>query len=157
MRRWLAPPPTYPELPFASGVAMVKWFRHALALDERRAKFQPIYRVPDPEEEGDKHIQSGKIKQRVRHHIQYGKIKQRVRHANEALDAQGKFKAGTASHYSPKADLEEDDFKNHIALNQRGDKYLPRSKEVWFVGAHSDCGVGNDSNGMPSLSNISFR
>jgi hypothetical protein len=36
-------------------------------------------------------------------------------------------------------------------------KIIPKSKEVWFVGCHSDCGGGNDMNLQPSLSNISFR
>ncbi len=36
-------------------------------------------------------------------------------------------------------------------------KCLARNKEVWFMGCHSDCGGGNDENGKPSLSNISFR
>lgn len=37
-----------PDLPFASTVSMVTYFRQALALDERRVKFQPEFRRHDP-------------------------------------------------------------------------------------------------------------
>ncbi|KAJ9091188.1 hypothetical protein QFC20_007698 [Naganishia adeliensis] len=37
-----------PDLPFASAVSMVTYFRQALALDERRVKFQPEFRRDDP-------------------------------------------------------------------------------------------------------------
>jgi hypothetical protein len=121
---------------------MVKWFRQALALDERRAKFQPIYRLPNP---GEAHKK-----------LTYSDIKQCAQEANEALDTLKKFKVDTPAHDSAKAKLEEKD-KSNLALNQRGDKYLPRSKEVWFAGVHTDCGGGNDLNGDASLSNISFR
>lgn len=37
-------------MPFAGGVKAVKFFRHALALDERRARFVPEYKHFDPTE-----------------------------------------------------------------------------------------------------------
>jgi hypothetical protein len=38
----------YSELPFASGIHGVTYFRQALALDEHRARFIPEYRHLDP-------------------------------------------------------------------------------------------------------------
>lgn len=38
-------------LPYAGNVKSVTFFRHALALDERRARFAPEYRHLDPNEE----------------------------------------------------------------------------------------------------------
>lgn len=40
----------HPDLPFADAVSMVTYFRQALALDERRVKFQPEYRRNNPDE-----------------------------------------------------------------------------------------------------------
>jgi hypothetical protein len=34
---------------------------------------------------------------------------------------------------------------------------LPRAKEVWLMGCHSDVGGGNDSGDHSSLANIPFR
>ena len=94
-------------LPFAGSIGTVSFFRHALALDERRVKFQPEYRKFDAEETRD---------------IPLGQ-------------AEGKDRCG------------------HPDNNAT----LPRAKEIWFMGCHSDVGGGNDLDDQSSLANIPFR
>jgi hypothetical protein len=90
------------ELPFASGVTSVRFFRQALALDERRVKFNYEPRLINHE--------SGKFPEIAR-------------------------------------ECEERTMKT----------YPVTSREVWFMGCHSDVGGGNDRNDAPSLSDIPFR
>jgi hypothetical protein len=129
---------------------MVKVFRAGLALDERRAKFQPVYRVLDEDE-------------RKQGLFEWTYIKEIAEEATKALQIQRSSKEGTPEHDSATATLHRQDIKLlTIQIDDPhggplGAKFIPKSKEVWFIGAHSDVGGGNDLNGQPSLSNISFR
>lgn len=133
---------------------MVTFFRQALALDEHRARFTPEYRQLDKEEKKqDKPIEASDLKD----------------YANKATSALHDLlhqhdngqKGNTA-----KAMQASEFIRNAQRLTSQGGDMcgsgdnavmVPRNKEVFFMGCHSDCGGGNDPNDSPSLSNIPFR
>ena len=123
------------DLPFAGGAKSVKFFRQAMALDERRARFTPEYWRPDPEQKA------------------IGKEIARTR----------KFLAAASASASAETKAAQDELtklEHRLALNfpeEDKDTNRVRNLEVWFMGCHSDVGGGNDVNDFPSLSNIPFR
>jgi hypothetical protein len=131
---------------------MVKFFRQALALDERRAKFQPVYRSPDPEERAHA-PKEGKDIKHIAHQATSAMAGLKLSMKNQqtptpvAQDSKGKLDESTVFTASG----------NDTCGQADNRKIIPKSKEVWFTGCHSDCGGGNDLNLQPSLSNISFR
>jgi hypothetical protein len=122
------------ELPFASGAKSIKIFRHALALDERRAKFVPEYWRKDADE-----IQ-------LESEITILKSKLKLNPSDQSL--QDKL-----------SELLKRKEKDHpsTAMVGTGGKKMDKNIECWFMGCHSDVGGGNTLNDQPSLSNIPFR
>ncbi|BEJ14191.1 hypothetical protein CspHIS471_0313650 [Cutaneotrichosporon sp. HIS471] len=128
-----------PRLPFAQGVQGVKFFRQALALDERRIRFTPEYIHYDSDQ--------NKMWTKVRDlEILIAKL-----HKEGDLVAK--------SHKEKELEVAK------AALNQRFPtdvmttlgEMKRRRLDCWFMGTHSDVGGGTDLNGDPSLSNIPFR
>lgn len=119
------------ELPFANGSKAVTFFRHALALDERRARFVPEYwRMPD----GEINIRS-EIDDLRRAWGQHG---------DEDPVELEEMNSRLKREYPREA-------------NSPGGRSVLKQKEVWFMGCHSDVGGGNDFNWESSLSNVPFR
>ncbi|KAK8847716.1 hypothetical protein IAR55_005575 [Kwoniella newhampshirensis] len=135
------------ELPFASNVDMVGFFRQALALNERRAKFQPVYRHPDVPVAD---IATPFCTEHIVHKLSRF-------FTNLTYHAKGLIGKLSPDIHSEKnevgVEMQSGDACGHPGANG---KQL-RSKEVWFLGCHSDVGGGNDENGQASLSNITFR
>ncbi|KAK1922359.1 hypothetical protein DB88DRAFT_541500 [Papiliotrema laurentii] len=121
---------TLPRLPFAAGPKFVRYFRQALALDERRVRFTPEYFRTDEEHR--------RLLRELR--LFFG----REQTATQSLVVRGVFEENvrTLERDYPRKDAETG---NDTAV------------EVWFMGCHSDVGGGNDVNGARSLSNIPFR
>jgi hypothetical protein len=120
-----------PELPFANGSKTVTFFRQALALDERRARFVPEYwRMPD----GEINIRS-EIDDLERARGQHGD--------EDPVDLE-ELKSRLKQEYPREANLS-------------GGRPVLKQKEVWFMGCHSDVGGGNDFNWESSLSHVPFR
>jgi uncharacterized protein (DUF2235 family) len=124
-----------PLLPFAHGVQSVRFFRQALALDERRIRFTPEYR-------------------------QYEAIEKAMGRAIQVV----KDELDEAQHQGDqKAIYELENKLEHLHIYPR-DAWTLNNREIkrqhvdcWFMGAHSDVGGGTDLNNDPSLSNIPFR
>ncbi|KAF8323169.1 hypothetical protein DL93DRAFT_2092864 [Clavulina sp. PMI_390] len=128
----------YPRvLPFSSDNHITKTFRHAMSLDEHRAKFRsnPWHMTVDPEVEGDdaNEPDTGVIRTTLAHL----KKKQLSEDERIALDK----------------DRQELDHEEGL------DKRPPTDvKEVWFSGDHCDIGGGNAKDSDPhALSNIALR
>jgi hypothetical protein len=142
------PPFNATELPFAQGVKSVRFFRHALALCERRGKFAPVYRHPDPEEHDP---------------VECADVRHLAHQATKALNILKSVSKGTpaASVQDAKVKLRQASVVTAVGGDACGHadngSIITKSKEVWFLGCHSDCGGGNDPNWQPSLSNIPFR
>nr|XP_031863787.1 uncharacterized protein CI109_001039 [Kwoniella shandongensis]KAA5530859.1 hypothetical protein CI109_001039 [Kwoniella shandongensis] len=133
------------ELPFASNVDMVGFFRQSLALNERRAKFQPVYRHPDiPFAEDDYPYCTEHFLHKLSRFV--GNFVHRVKGVFGRLPVQ-----------AAPAQNEVGEVRNGGDTCGHGEQEQLRTKEVWFLGCHSDVGGGNDENGQASLSNISFR
>ncbi|BEI83355.1 hypothetical protein CcaverHIS002_0312230 [Cutaneotrichosporon cavernicola] len=129
-----------PRLPFAGGVQAVRFFRQALALDERRIRFTPEYRHADRAE--------------IAHWRAVQSAKSAVSEAEQAGDAKRISETEAALAEARAARDKEYPSRSWTFDNQR---VKERQEELWFMGAHSDVGGGRDLNGDPSLSNIPFR
>lgn len=136
-----------PELPFAAGVRMVRFFRQALALDERRAKFQPEFRHVSLEESKHEPMEYSDVNNLAHQATKALATINNDKDKNKVAEAESTYKAAHSL-----TSLGGDN-----CGSSENNKVLARNKEVWFMGCHSDCGGGNDENGKPSLSNISFR
>lgn len=143
-------------MPFAAGAKSVKICRHALALDERRARFAPEFWRRD-EHETD------------------------LLHKVAEIKAQLKAKPSDAALEKELAKIEKklnDDYPATALVGPSGAKReMLKSVECWFQvslalgslrgsvmeaiaesqGCHSDVGGGTTLNDEPSLSNIPFR
>jgi len=120
-----------PELPFVGSKDMIKVFRHALALDERRAMFRPnLYHHPlDPSRKRSK--QKRALPKRVLN----------------SLNPFGK----TVLKGSP-------DTLNTVSDTETELPFETDVREVWFAGCHSDVGGGIAKDTKPNaLSNVSLR
>jgi hypothetical protein len=143
---------------FAAGVNSVTFFRHALALNERRSKFVQENRVLDADETptGPHQVIAAKAELNaiINHpHPQHGsrshvsaneKRPEHLRSLTEIKMAEG-IQATTPP---------------LVALRDPEDCYSGverKNVECWFMGCHSDVGGGNTLNDMESLSNVPFR
>ncbi len=129
-----------PLLPFAQGVQSARFFRQALALDERRIRFTPEYRHYEAVEKAmGRAIQVAADElaeaQREGDEKAMGQIEGRLEHLRK-----------DCCHLYP---------RHAWTFNNRHIKR--RHIDCWFMGAHSDVGGGTDMNNDPSLSNIPFR
>ncbi|KAJ2923950.1 hypothetical protein H1R20_g13152, partial [Candolleomyces eurysporus] len=161
-------------LPFTNSNTSIKTFRHALALDERRVKFQPnYYHRPAPSEEAaaldPEH--GSYVKKRTNSESTtstlsvngpgsddepevpkcqfFGRIPLKSKKTREALAAE---KAAAAK---AKQQCSEKEATLNILLEGR---QVDDVLEVWFAGCHSDVGGGSVPNTETrNLANISLR
>jgi len=128
------------SLPIIVGTnKMIKVFRQALSLDERRVMFRPsLYHYPAPVPSPTKQTRS--LPRRVLHALNPFKVKPLKPNPDTPHHHSS---TGTSSRAGPEVEPEPQ-FK--------------RVKEVWFVGCHSDIGGGNpEDSSTHALSNISLR
>lgn len=120
------------NLPFTDSNTAIRTFRHALSLDERRAKFRPnLYHRP-PEE-----------------HCPMSK------QVLSSIHGFFNFKSpnGKAAEYGAYQQVPSQE-----PLPSRPDVFETDVLEVWFAGCHSDIGGGNVENGVKiSLAQITLR
>ncbi|KAI0756457.1 hypothetical protein C8Q80DRAFT_1264510 [Daedaleopsis nitida] len=114
-------------LPFADSNHAIRVFRHALALDERRVRFQPsLYQYPTPDSKGMRTSREKKSK--------LGIISFISRLFGFGLSAE---------------DLEErEQWHNQMLHEEHPQYWYPPTKvlEVWFAGCHCDVGGGSVKN-----------
>ncbi|CAE6420883.1 unnamed protein product [Rhizoctonia solani] len=155
-----SPPPPYPylilrigiiprELPFAKSNYLIRVFRHAVALDEHRAKFKANLWGRTTESE-EKLGEDGKKKV---YHREKGKsgVWSYISGPGDQAPNQGKKqengKAKGSGHHGG---------HDFTAAGDRG--HQTNVKEVWFAGAHCDVGGGSVLNDTPNdLARIPLR
>ncbi|GAB1521582.1 hypothetical protein RhiTH_004679 [Rhizoctonia solani] len=138
------------ELPFAKSNYLIRVFRHAVALDEHRAKFQPNLwgRSTESEEKlgeaGKKKVyHRQKSKSGVWSYVSGWGSSGQLQEQGKQPDAKAKAKAHSGGH----------DF---TTVADRG--HQTDVKEVWFAGAHCDVGGGSVPNETPNnLARIPLR
>jgi uncharacterized protein (DUF2235 family) len=123
------------RLPFTASNSHIKYFRHAISLDERRARFKPNLWNRPTKEDHKKGVPKGTM----------------PRHGTVINPQEGTAKSAhsSKSQKSRLRDLER----------QFSDSDKPTdTEEVWFAGAHCDIGGGSVSNGTRhNLARISLR
>ena len=144
----------HPGLPHAGNVKSVKFFRQALALDERRVRFAPEYRYL------------------FNHEIpcETAEAKATLLQARDAYKRLHSASCAPQERYDAREELKGLLDADHpcvaitdpiptVSAGEGGlkQKIWKKNKEVWFMGCHSDVGGGNDVNMKESLSNIPFR
>ncbi|KZP18957.1 hypothetical protein FIBSPDRAFT_1045887 [Athelia psychrophila] len=129
------------NLPFTAANSAVKTFRHALSLDERRAKFQPnLYHRPSPNPAKDPQHAS-----QVVPHVSYFKRLGREMMAEGAnIKKRLSFKRSprTSSLSSDHSDMSKDEAPADVGLSEDAELDVTDVKEVWFSGCHADVGGG---------------
>ncbi|KAJ7615876.1 hypothetical protein FB45DRAFT_757594 [Roridomyces roridus] len=146
------------RLPFTASNTIVRTFRHAVSLDERRAKFQVnLWNMPH----GDSSM--GKLKEKLKHRkrsapgqTQSEKLTERLTDKLPALPLPKAFRRSSTD------SSEETEIKNEEAYaldHARDHKTRPTDVlEVWFAGCHGDVGGGAVPNETPhSLARIPLR
>jgi len=110
------------------GMKHVCYFRHALALDERRVKFLPEYAYggsarcsTKPQDKKTSHINNESL--RNDHNPTSGYVDGPIAN-NEPLDAK------------PRIDNEAMDLRSSAKIKSM--ERCPQTVEVWFAGTHSD-------------------
>ena len=110
------------------GMKHVCYFRHALALDERRVKFLPEYayggtslpRAPSATEKGTK----------------ISRVKFKLRRRNNPLN--GDHDNGTTAKNELSEDIDNEAKDDHSQAKLKSTGKPPHTMEVWFAGTHSD-------------------
>ncbi|KAJ8481473.1 hypothetical protein ONZ45_g15310 [Pleurotus djamor] len=157
-------------LPFISSNSAIKTFRHALSLDERRAKFRPnVYHYPTPDEVSDEHAP-----ERQTTILDDSELN----HSPTSLTnlARSQFEEGSSSGKGPRRKASSGFFGRFFgqtkkteppatkigARQSRDAKMVPGVDtdvlEVWFAGCHSDVGGGTVKDSVAnSISHIPLR
>ncbi|KAF5309618.1 hypothetical protein D9611_013957 [Ephemerocybe angulata] len=128
------------RLPFSTSNNIVRNFRHAIALDERRAKFKAnMWNRPVHGE----HLLS----------ITDQKAEKRAQKAAKAAEKSGKTKSPT------NGKKKEDEHLHHFEDRYSSFRDTPTNvEEVWFAGCHCDVGGGSVTNETRhSLARITLR
>ncbi|OBZ79069.1 hypothetical protein A0H81_01440, partial [Grifola frondosa] len=122
------------RLPFTSSNTAIRTFRHALSLDEHRAKFKAnLYNIPT-KRETQLGTQPGDMPKTGGAH--------KPKHPKRASLVSRAFRRKWRSTYDPALNLKkaEQEFDNDSVKNQTD------VLEVWFAGCHCDVGGGSVSN-----------
>ncbi|KAG9074894.1 hypothetical protein FRC06_010400, partial [Ceratobasidium sp. 370] len=144
------------ELPFAKSNYLIRVFRHAVALDERRAKFKANLwgRTTEQEEklgEGSKH---GKY-----HRERQGSTGGMFSFVTGLGSGSADPDRGRSKDKHGKKDSERSEHRNgHDFASPEERQHQTNVKEVWFAGAHCDVGGGSVPNETAnSLARIPLR
>ncbi|KAF8597982.1 hypothetical protein BDV93DRAFT_478920 [Ceratobasidium sp. AG-I] len=143
------------KLPFSKSNSLIRVFRHALALDERRAEFK-VSLWDQATEQEEKLGESGKLGTYHSEHSADGKVRRFITKEETTEDPDN-----TEKSFEQKPGTSE----NPESSNSRPEgttiedrKHKTDVKEVWFAGAHSDVGGGSVPNETPHhLARIPLR
>ncbi|KAI0858064.1 hypothetical protein F4860DRAFT_327335 [Xylaria cubensis] len=151
------------KLPFSkTATNTVRYFRHAMALDEHRAKFKVCHwdnDQPDPKEMPRRETVDLTPSGRLRRHLSFDR---RFKHRKTPAGMGGKHAKKGAANHDQNDDSSDDSwnskFEAQEKANNRYREFTTDALEVWFMGAHADIGGGavrNESRHM--LSRIPLR
>ncbi|KAI6017468.1 hypothetical protein EDC04DRAFT_478802 [Pisolithus marmoratus] len=129
------------RLPFTKGNNKIRYFRHALALDEHRTRFMPNYYNRSSEADNRYGVQKGEMPRSGRKppaaHLPHDKLSQEVNSSN--------------GHHR-EASLQDMERRYSQSISKTD------AEEVWFAGCHCDVGGGSVKNGTRnSLARIPLR
>jgi hypothetical protein len=164
------------RLPFTASSNHVRYFRHAISLDERRARFQPNFWLPgypmnknEPQVKGKKKSKKQEPKQEQDDEDTKIFTESPVSTppaspsavVHNAKVAQGEH---NGKHKLRRDESEFNEMERSI-IKQSGEAYVEDAKtyetdilEVWFAGCHCDVGGGSVLNNTPNaLSRITLR
>ncbi|KAI1127249.1 hypothetical protein F5Y10DRAFT_278249 [Nemania abortiva] len=152
------------KLPFSkTATNTVRYFRHAMALDEHRAKFKVCHWQQDQPGTTPEVTRRGTVDftpvARLRRRFSRDR---RFKHHKTPAGISGKQQNGARGHDQTDDDSGDDiwdsKFKAQEKANNRYKEFVTDALEVWFMGAHADIGGGavlNESRHM--LSRIPLR
>ncbi|KAG8792947.1 hypothetical protein FRC12_004392 [Ceratobasidium sp. 428] len=143
------------ELPFAKSNYLIRVFRHAVALDERRAKFKANLwgRATETEEKLGEAGKRGKYHREQRQGSTGGMFSFITRPSNSQDADRGRSKDNNGKGSERHEHRNGHDFASPEERNHQTDV-----KEVWFAGAHCDVGGGSVPNETAhSLARIPLR
>ncbi|KAI5998211.1 hypothetical protein EDD15DRAFT_2409066 [Pisolithus albus] len=128
-------------LPFTKANNHIRFFRHALSLDEHRIRFTPSFYHQSTQADNELGVQKGEMPRSVKRsrtgHNRYGQFQHDKRNQNGHHDE--------SSCQDPECFCTEPVTKTDV-------------NEVWFAGCHCDVGGGSVKNGARnSLARISLR
>ncbi|EJC98129.1 uncharacterized protein FOMMEDRAFT_114985 [Fomitiporia mediterranea MF3/22] len=141
---------TTQDLPFTTNNSMIKTFRHALSLDERRAKFVPTFwTLSTPQPPKPKPGLGASPAAVASSAKSFGKASEAANHPEGASDADAswwRFGKGEVNGV-------------HSAFSsQESNLDTTDVKQVWFAGCHNDVGGGAEKNPVNgTLADISLR
>ncbi|KAI0192842.1 hypothetical protein F4808DRAFT_442666 [Astrocystis sublimbata] len=151
------------KLPFSkTATNTVRYVRHAMALDEHRAKFKVCHWQQDELSSNPEHLKRrGTVDFTPKGRLRQLGLFTRAKHQKLAGDK--KKRETAADHHSQDDDSSDYDawaskFQAQDEANKRHEKFTTDALEVWFMGAHADIGGGavrNESRHM--LSRIPLR
>ncbi|KAL5520131.1 hypothetical protein ACEPAG_1791 [Sanghuangporus baumii] len=163
------------DLPFTTNNSMIKTFRHALSLDERRAKFVPTFwqlstpqpPTPKPGQGTTTTALKSTAKKSPDEHTD-AVTTERALHAEESGEGQtaqllsSKERANGKARKSKRSWMRFRSSKVKYRANdvdpQESDLDTTDVKQVWFAGCHSDVGGGAVKNSVEdTLSDIPLR
>jgi hypothetical protein len=127
----------HPDLPFAASPAVV-YFRHALALDERRARFVPEYARTDKEIVKLQETFDKEFGQHLRSRLE--EEMKKLLGQRDRADKQNLKRSSSAP-----AQLNSESSATAKKKTRLSGPLPVRRLEVWFRGAHSDVGGGVES------------
>ncbi|KAF8962960.1 hypothetical protein BDZ97DRAFT_1920087 [Flammula alnicola] len=141
------------RLPFTTSNTIVRTFRHAVSLDERRAKFKAnLWNRPNPEE-----LKLGTSPTNPATVTRQASF-------DDLPESQSKGKNGKSSNFKIRTTTIHKEDENDRVLNTLERMYSEKSErttdieEVWFAGCHCDIGGGSVSNKTRhSLARITLR
>ncbi|KAF5377885.1 hypothetical protein D9615_006800 [Tricholomella constricta] len=133
------------RLPFTTSNTIVRNFRHAIALDERRAKFKAnLWNRPTVEEQ---HLG-----------VQTQPVVTSSPQPLKEKDRKGSLSYQSSTLRTPKESEEERRLSNFERIYSQKEKHVTDIQEVWFSGCHCDVGGGSVTNKTRhSLARISLR
>ncbi|KAJ3983508.1 hypothetical protein F5890DRAFT_1522779 [Lentinula detonsa] len=144
------------RLPFTTSNTIVRTFRHAISLDERRAKFKPnLWNLPYSRSE---HSQDLPPSRPTYSGFSYRSIgKERVRQVSRS-PKQRLSPLPASIEWESSEDNRLSDFEERFSLHSEFNTTPTDVQEVWFAGCHCDVGGGSVKNSTRhSLARISLR
>ncbi|KAG8983890.1 hypothetical protein FRB94_012532 [Tulasnella sp. JGI-2019a] len=144
------------HLPFTASNDIIKTFRHALSLDEHRAKFKPNpwHRTVHTAGAADHDPEYGsavKDRPNMLHRLQDAMVDDIQEMSDRRLDTQADYKPEITSE---SADPYGIDVDPEMGIGAQETDV----REVWFAGCHADVGGGSVSNNTTnSLANLSLK
>ncbi|KAJ4479368.1 hypothetical protein J3R30DRAFT_3883877, partial [Lentinula aciculospora] len=145
------------RLPFTTSNTIVRTFRHAISLDERRAKFKPnLWNLPHSRTE---HSQDLPPSRPTYSGFSYrSSAKSRARQLSRSPKKR-LSPLPPSIEWESSEDNKLSDFEERFSLHSESDNPTPTDvQEVWFAGCHCDVGGGSVKNSTRhSLARISLR